>query len=648
MLSSVLIANRGEIACRIARTARRLGMRVIAVYSDADRDALHVALADKAYRLGPAEAKQSYLNAARIIEIAKAAKAACIHPGYGFLSENPEFAAAVEKAGIVFVGPPPSAIRAMGLKDAAKRLMAKAGVPVVPGYDGEEQDVPFLAARAAEVGFPVMIKAVAGGGGKGMRHVADAADFASSLDACRREASSAFGNDRVLIEKFIDRPRHVEIQVLADGHGNCVSLFERDCSLQRRHQKVIEESPAPGMTESLRVRMGEAAVAGAKSVGYRGAGTMEFIVGGGSDLASAKFYFMEMNTRLQVEHPVTEMVTGLDLVELQFRVASGEALPFRQSDLKLAGYAIEARLYAEDPNAGFLPQAGSLLALKWPEDGIRIDTGVRQGDKVTPYYDPMIAKLIAHGTTRDKAIRHLAKALSETRVLGLKSNKAFLAAILAHPAFGKGEVSTGFIDHHIDTLVYAGASEIARGRALAAWLAAQYQATRKDGVWTALGGWSLDGTPRKDFFEVIVDGTPAKLEVANGHFMFGKFGKQSIAVDHSAALVMAHDPATGATYVDVDGIQVKIEAADPLAREIGAASGGAVTRAPMAGKVVRVLVAEGETVKAGTPLLILEAMKMEHPLKAGISGTIKTLSASAGAQVAERDVLCVIEPPAAG
>jgi len=645
MLSSVLIANRGEIACRIARTARQLGMRVIAVYSDADRDALHVALADEAHRLGPAEAKQSYLDAARIIEIAKEAKAASIHPGYGFLSENPEFAEAVEKAGIVFVGPPPSAIRAMGLKDAAKRLMAKAGVPVVPGYDGAEQDAALLSGRAAEIGYPVMIKAVAGGGGKGMRHVAAAADFATALDACRREAASAFGNDRVLIEKFIARPRHIEIQVMADSHGNCVSLFERDCSLQRRHQKVIEESPAPGMTQALRKRMGEAAVAGAKSVGYRGAGTMEFIVGGGGDLESAQFYFMEMNTRLQVEHPVSEMVTGLDLVELQFRVASGEALPFRQGDLALKGHAIEARLYAEDPDSGFLPQSGPLLTLHWPKDGIRIDTGVRQGDKVTPYYDPMIAKLIAHSETREEAIRNLSEALRETRVLGLKSNKAFLAAILAHPAFRKGDVSTGFIDHHIDRLVHAGASEMTQGRALAAWLAVQYRDRPRDNVWTALGGWSLGGTPRKDFFDVVIDGAQTRLEVANGHFTFGK---QRFAIDASDLLAMARDPATGATFVDVDGVQVKVEPADPLARDVGAASGGAMTRAPMAGKVVRVLVAEGNSVKAGAPLLILEAMKMEHPLKAGVSGTIKTLSAVVGAQVAERDVLCVIEPPAAG
>ena len=645
MLSSVLIANRGEIACRIARSARQLGMRVIAVYSDADRDALHVSLADEAHRLGPAEASESYLNAERIIQIARETGAAAIHPGYGFLSENPGFAEAVEKAGIVFVGPSPAAIRAMGLKDAAKRLMAKAGVPVVPGYDGAEQEASFLAARAAEIGYPVMIKAVAGGGGKGMRHVADAADFTAALEACRREAASAFGNDRVLIEKFITRPRHIEIQVLADGKGNCVSLFERDCSLQRRHQKVIEEAPAPGMTEALRTRMGEAAVAGAKAVGYRGAGTMEFIVGGGADLNTAQFYFMEMNTRLQVEHPVTEMVTGLDLVALQFRIASGESLPFRQVDLALKGHAVEARLYAEDPNAGFLPQAGSLLKLDWPEDGIRIDTGVREGDKVTPYYDPMIAKLVAHGETRNDAIRRLGEALAQTRVLGLKSNKTFLEDILAHPAFRNGEVSTGFIDHHIDKLVHAGPSDAAQGRALAAWLAAQYRATRPDSVWTALGGWSLGGAPRKDFFDVAIEGTPARLEVIDGHFAYRK---QDFDIASSASLPLAVDPATGTSYVDVAGIQVAIESVDPLARDVASATGGAVARAPMAGKIVRVLVAEGDQVKAGATLLILEAMKMEHPLKAGISGTVKTISAVVGAQVADRSVLCVIEPPAAG
>jgi 3-methylcrotonyl-CoA carboxylase alpha subunit len=644
MLASVLIANRGEIACRIARSARRLGMRVIAVYSDADRDALHVSLADEAYRLGPAPVSESYLNAARIIAIAQEAKAASIHPGYGFLSENPDFAEAVEKAGIVFVGPPPSAIRAMGLKDAAKRLMALAGVPVVPGYEGAEQDAVFLAARAIETGYPVMIKAVAGGGGKGMRHVVGPAEFASALEACRREAASAFGNDRVLIEKFITRPRHIEIQVMADAHGECVSLFERDCSLQRRHQKVIEESPAPGMTEALRARMGEAAVAGAKAVGYRGAGTMEFIVSGDKSLDQAQFYFMEMNTRLQVEHPVTEMVTGLDLVELQFRVAAGEQLPVRQGDVALDGHAVEARLYAEDPDSGFLPQTGRLVALQWPSEGARIDTGVRQGDSVTPFYDPMIAKLIAHGPTRAEAIRRLGDALAATRVLGLRNNKPFLKATLDHPAFQAGEISTGFIDHHIKALLRDRQS--LTPQALGAWLAARYGEKPSGGVWTDLGPWSLAGAPRKDFWDLVVDGTPLRVEVTGDGVMrrltYVKDGKAHNA-PVAGGVPIATDPQSGVSYLEVEGHQFTIAAGDALARDVGSASGSAVTRAPMAGKVVRVLVEPGQEVAAGDTLIILEAMKMEHPLKAGIAGKVKTLAAVAGAQVADRDVLCVLE-----
>jgi 3-methylcrotonyl-CoA carboxylase alpha subunit len=642
MLASVLIANRGEIACRIARSARRLGMRVIAVYSDADRDSLHVALADEAYRLGPPPVSESYLNASRILAIAQQAKAASIHPGYGFLSENPDFAEAVEKAGIVFVGPPPSAIRAMGLKDAAKRLMAKAGVPVVPGYDGAEQDAGFLAARAIETGYPVMIKAVAGGGGKGMRHVSGPAEFASALDACRREAGSAFGNDRVLIEKFIARPRHIEIQVMADAHGECVSLFERDCSLQRRHQKVIEEAPAPGMTKALRERMGEAAVAGAKAVGYRGAGTMEFIVSGGKSLDEAQFYFMEMNTRLQVEHPVTEMVTGLDLVEMQFRVASGERLPLRQSDVALDGHAVEARLYAEDPDSGFLPQTGRLVALQWPSEGARIDTGVRQGDTVTPFYDPMIAKLIAHGPTRAEAIRRLGDALAATRVLGLRNNKPFLKAILDHPAFQAGEISTGFIDHHLTALLRERQSAVPQ--ALAAWLAMRYGEKRSGGVWTELGPWSLAGTPRKDFWDVVVDGAPLRVEVTGNRMSYVTDGKaHSAPVADGSGVPIATDPQSGVSYLEVDSHQFAIAAGDALARDVSAASGSAVTRAPMAGKVVRVLVEPGQQVAAGDTLIILEAMKMEHPLKAGIAGTVKSITATAGAQVADRDVLCVLE-----
>lgn len=648
MLSSVLIANRGEIACRIARTARRMGLRVIAVYSEADRDSLHVSLADEAHLIGPAPARESYLDAGRIIDAARKAKAACIHPGYGFLSENAAFAEMAEQAGIVFVGPPPAAIRAMGLKDAAKNIMTKAGVPVVPGYAGDKQGAAYLAARAGEIGFPVMIKAVAGGGGKGMRHVSRSEDFAAALDACRREAASAFGDDRVLIEKFIAEPRHIEIQVLADGHGNCVHLFERDCSLQRRHQKVIEEAPAPGMTDRLRQSMGNAAVAGAKAVGYRGAGTVEFILGAKHGLDSAPFYFMEMNTRLQVEHPVTELVTGLDLVEQQFRVAAGEKLAFTQDKFKLSGHAIEARLYAEDPETGFLPQSGRLLALRWPEEEIRIDTGVRQGDQVTPYYDPMIAKLIAKGSTRQEAIERLRRALGETLVLGLRTNKHFLAALLDHPSFQSGEISTAFIDRHLKGLTDTSERTVVRDAAVAAWLGQQTQTARPGDVWSELGSWSLAGTPRKDFRHVTIDGEPARIEIAHAggdqHVAYMIAGRhQALPAAASANRAIAVDPATGTAFIDVDGLQVEIAPDDPLARDAALGSGGTVTRAPMAGKVIRVMVELGQKVAAGETLIILEAMKMEHALKAGVNGTVTQLSARTGAQVADRDVLCVLE-----
>src|SRR5689334_6223319 len=444
MFSSVLIANRGEIACRITRTARRLGMRVIAVHSDADRQALHVRMADEAVAIGPASVRDSYLRPDRILEAAKETGAEAIHPGYGFLSENAGFAEACRSAGIAFVGPPPEAIRAMGLKDAAKALMRDAGVPVVPGYLGEEQDADFLERMAAETGYPVLIKAVAGGGGKGMRLVADPADFGPALESCQREALSAFGDPRVLIERFVGAPRHIEIQVFGDAHGNTVHLFERDCSLQRRHQKVIEEAPAPGMTPEMREAMGRAAVMAAKAVGYQGAGTVEFIVDSSRGLTPDSFFFMEMNTRLQVEHPVTEAVTGLDLAALQFDIAAGQALPFRQEDLKLSGHAVEARLYAEDPDHEFLPQAGRLRRLSWPAGlpGLRIDTGVEEGDEITPHYDPMIAKLIFHAPTRSEALQGLATALDDTVLLGIRSNRAFLTRLLRHPDFAAGAVDT--------------------------------------------------------------------------------------------------------------------------------------------------------------------------------------------------------------
>ncbi|HEY6833337.1 MAG TPA: biotin carboxylase N-terminal domain-containing protein, partial [Pseudolabrys sp.] len=415
MFTSVLIANRGEIACRIIRTARRLGLRTIAVYSDADAHALHVRMADEAQRIGPSPAAQSYLSIDTLIAAAKAARADCIHPGYGFLSENADFAEACRAVGVAFVGPPPGAIRAMGLKDRAKVLMEQAGVPVVPGYHGDRQEPKFLKQKAYEIGYPVLIKAVAGGGGKGMRRVERHADFDAALEGAQREAKAAFGEARVLIEKYVSAPRHIELQVFADGHGNAIHLNERDCSLQRRHQKVIEEAPAPGMSASLRSVMGAAAVAAAKAAGYVGAGTVEFIADGAGGLKESGFWFMEMNTRLQVEHPVTEAVTGLDLVEWQFRIAEGEFLPLTQDQVRLDGHAVEARLYAEDPERGFLPSTGTLVALRFPEgEGLRIDSGVQAGDTVTPFYDPMIAKVIAHGATRDQALDRLAGALDET------------------------------------------------------------------------------------------------------------------------------------------------------------------------------------------------------------------------------------------
>jgi 3-methylcrotonyl-CoA carboxylase alpha subunit len=416
MLDSVLIANRGEIACRIIRTAKRLGMRTIAVHSDADARALFVAMADEAHPIGPAAARESYLDIGKIIAAAKASGAACIHPGYGFLSERAEFAEACAANGIVFVGPPASAIRAMGLKDAAKALVAKAGVPVVPGYHGVHQEPEFLRGEAGRIGYPVLIKAVAGGGGKGMRRVESAAEFEAALASAQREGLSAFGDPRVLVEKYVLSPRHVEIQVFADRHGNVVHLFERDCSLQRRHQKVIEEAPAPGITPEMRAVMGKAAVEAARAVGYAGAGTVEFIADGREGLLPDRFWFMEMNTRLQVEHPVTEAITGLDLVELQFRVAAGETLPFGQDDLAIDGHAVEARLYAEDPEKGFLPSTGKLWALQFPAgEGVRIDTGVAEGDAVTPFYDPMIAKVIAHGASRDEARRPISASCARSR-----------------------------------------------------------------------------------------------------------------------------------------------------------------------------------------------------------------------------------------
>ena len=463
MFSKILIANRGEIACRVITTARRLGIKTVAVYSDADRNARHVAMADEAVHIGPSPARESYLVADRIIAAAKHTGAQAIHPGYGFLSENAGFAEACAKAGIVFIGPPPSAIHAMGSKSEAKKIMEKAKVPLVPGYHGDDQSPDLLAREAERIGFPVLIKASAGGGGKGMRVVEEAAKFADALAGAKREAKASFADDHVLVEKYLTRPRHIEIQVFADSHGNCLYLFERDCSIQRRHQKVIEEAPAPNMDPARRKAMGEAAVAAAKAIGYQGAGTVEFIAN-----QDGTFYFMEMNTRLQVEHPVTEAITGQDLVEWQLVVAAGGRLPLTQDQLRIDGHAVEVRLYAEDPNRNFLPSTGTLVHLRLPEEGphVRVDTGVRQGDTVTPFYDPMIAKVIVHDRDRTSAMRRMAALMGETEVVGVTTNAALLKALCSHPAFVGGEVDTGFIERHHDTLFAA--PEPADDRVLAA------------------------------------------------------------------------------------------------------------------------------------------------------------------------------------
>ncbi|MDX1711324.1 MAG: acetyl-CoA carboxylase biotin carboxylase subunit, partial [Rhodovibrionaceae bacterium] len=524
MFDRILIANRGEIACRIVRTARRLGVASVAVYSDADRDALHVRMADEAYRLGPAPAAESYLKIEAILEAAEASGARAVHPGYGFLAENAGFAEACEAAGLVFIGPPAGAIRAMGSKSEAKTIMEKAGVPLVPGYHGAEQDDSLLAEEAERIGYPVLIKASAGGGGKGMRVVERAKDFADGLQAARRESRGAFGDDQVLIEKYLTRPRHVEVQVFADGHGNNVYLFERDCSLQRRHQKVLEEAPAPGMTADRRREMGEAAVAAAEAIGYRGAGTVEFIAEGDD------FYFMEMNTRLQVEHPVTEMITGQDLVEWQIRVAAGEPLPKSQEDLSISGHAFEARLYAEDPAKGFLPATGTLTRLRFPDADVhsRVDSGVSEGDEVSAHYDPMIAKIVAWDRDRTAALRRLGHALKRTEAVGVTTNRDFLIAVAEHPAFGEGAVDTGFIDRHRADLIPEQSpvpSDVLGLAALAELLYRSREATARarasgdpHSPWALANGWRLNMETHSD---LVFDDAGGEVSVA---VYFGRDG----------------------------------------------------------------------------------------------------------------------------
>ena len=636
MFGSVLIANRGEIAVRIARTAKRLGLRVIAVYSQADADALHVRVADEAHPIGPAPARESYLVIEKLIAVAKQAGADCIHPGYGFLSENAAFAEACAAAGIVFVGPPPAAIRAMGLKDQAKALMEKARVPVVPGYHGERQDAKFLKEKAYEIGYPVLIKAVAGGGGKGMRRVDKHAEFEAALEGAAREAQSSFGDPRVLVEKYVTAPRHIEMQVFADSHGNVIHLNERDCSLQRRHQKVVEEAPAPGMTVAVREAMGRAATEAARAVGYQGAGTVEFIADGAKGLTPDGFWFMELNTRLQVEHPVTEAITGLDLVAWQFRVAAGEKLSVTQGDVRITGHAVEARLYAEDPERGFLPSTGKLAALEFPKgEGIRIDTGVTAGSVVSPYYDPMIAKVIAHGRDRGEALDRLSGALGATVVAGPRSNAAFLKSLVSHAEFRAGRFDTGFIDRHLAELTKVDAREEAGAVAQAVHVllngAAAPAASGQSwsDPWAANDGFAL-GTPRALDLDILIDGAPGKATVAWGE------GGARVTVDGSEATDNARIvPVAGGMIALTRGVQRHVALKSYDAIDVDHLDGDGTVKAPMHGKVLAILVEAGAVVAKGQRLAVVEAMKMEHALVAPLDGTVSEISAAVGAQVAE-------------
>jgi 3-methylcrotonyl-CoA carboxylase alpha subunit len=649
MFKSVLIANRGEIACRIARTAHRLGLRTIAVYSDADAGALHVRLADEAHAIGAAPTAESYLRSDKLVAVAKAAKADCIHPGYGFLSENADFAQSCIDAGIVFVGPPPSAIRAMGLKSSAKALMEQAGVPVVPGYHGDMQEAKFLQRKAYEIGYPVLIKAVAGGGGKGMRRVDRHADFETALESAQREAKSAFGDERVLIEKYVSAPRHIEMQVFADSHGNAIHLNERDCSLQRRHQKVIEEAPAPGMSPALRAKMGDAAVAAAKAAGYEGAGTIEFIADGAGGLREDGFWFMEMNTRLQVEHPVTEAVTGLDLVEWQFRIAAGETLPLTQGEVRLAGHAVEARLYAEDPARGFLPSTGRLLALQFPQsEGLRIDTGVEADSEVTPFYDPMIAKLIAHGKNRNEALDRLALALDKTIVVGPRSNAGFLAALCRAAEFRQGNFDTGFIDRHLAELgavpqgldraaVAAGAQKLVERERARIDTAFEREPDAPASPWDAGDAFQLAGARRLALL-LLAEGESVVADVR-----YGANGPV-VAIDGVAPATDALAIAVGeAVYVLRHGRQTKVALRDLSLDEAGDQGAGGLVRAPMHGKVLGVFVKPGEQVTRGQRLASIEAMKMEHTLHSPVDGTVTEIAVAQDAQVVEGAKVMVIE-----
>ena len=618
MLKKLLIANRGEIACRVARTARRMGLRTVAVYSDADAHAAHVAACDEAVHIGGPRPQESYLRGDVILEAAKRTGADAIHPGYGFLSENAEFAAACARQGITFVGPTPEAIAAMGSKSAAKALMEKAGVPLTPGYHGDRQEPDYLLAQAERIGFPVLIKAVAGGGGKGMRRVDRAADFVAALASCQREAAASFKDDRVLVEKYLTQARHIEVQVFGDNHGNAVYLFERDCSVQRRHQKVIEEAPAPGMTAERRRQMGEAAVAAARAVDYRGAGTVEFIATGDA------FYFMEMNTRLQVEHPVTEMITGLDLVEWQLRVAAGEPLPRKQDQLAIRGHAIEARIYAEDPSRDFLPSIGKLVHLVAPAEGasVRVDTGVRQGDEITPYYDPMIAKLVVHGGSRDEAIANMRAALTHYQIVGVRTNVEFLGRLMTATAFVKGALDTALIEREREHL-FAARSETTREMweraAQAAWVAAgpKPAAVLEPSPWNDRSGWALGGRGER------------RLKLREGEV------EREVAGRYSESIATGTFVAGNEVHLFSGGEHRVFEWIDPYLPEAEHADAHGGLRAVMPGRVLAVHAKPGDEVAKGAPLVVLEAMKMEQTITAPYAGKIDRVMCEVGDQVRE-------------
>jgi len=662
MFRKILIANRGEIACRVAATARRMGVAVVAVHSEADAEARHVKMADEAVLIGPPPARDSYLRADRILEAAKRTGAQAIHPGYGFLSENEAFARACAGEGLVFIGPPPEAIAAMGDKAAAKRLMEKAGVPLVPGYHGEAQDPAMLAKEAQRIGFPVLIKASAGGGGKGMRVVAKAAEFKAALEGAQREAQASFGDARVLVERYLERPRHIEVQVFGDAKGGCLSLFERDCSVQRRHQKVLEEAPAPGMTPARRKEMGDAAVAAARAVGYVGAGTVEFIAE-----QDGHFYFMEMNTRLQVEHPVTEMITGLDLVEWQLRIASGEPLPLGQNDLKIDGHAIEARLYAEDPDRGFLPQTGRLAHLRFPPAvrGVRVDTGVEVGASITPHYDPMIAKLIAHGADRPAALARLQEALAQVEIVGLKTNVAFLERVVRSSAFSAADLDTGLIERCRDELFappVPASDELLAVAAVAELLeeaeAAEARA-RASGdphsPWDSVDGWRLNqGSHHRFVFlererrhEVTVQFGPLGQRLRVGDRDYALAGER---IEGERLRVRLEDHTFEARAVHVGpewhiasaGARAALTLAEELPAGDDERAPGSLA-APMPGKVIALLVEPGARVAKGAPLLVLEAMKMEHTISAPADGVVKALHFAVGEQVPEGAELLTLE-----